>query len=237
MPAFQILLATLVGAVLFWQLVRRYRADAQARAEGPARLFRHVAPLLEAPELMPVAVAGSVEIRGRYRGQPVRIRAITDLLAVRKLPSLWLMVTIPVPVPVAARFDLMMRPAGQTSFSNFDDLPDTIRLPSSYPVDAVARTDDRRLAPSPALFVPFLAPFFGPRGKELLVAPEGVRLVLQAAQGSRARYGVFRQADFGEDPLDPALVAEALALLSDLHAFLQTQERLDDDPRSAAGAA
>lgn len=233
----QMLLALAVGLLLAVRLAIRYRAEARARAEAPERLFAPLVPLLENARPVSVSVAGSAEIAGHYCGLPVRIRAVTDLLALRKLPSLWLMITIPAPLPVRARFDMMMRPAGQTSFSHFDDLPEIVPLPPGFPEDAVARSDNRSLAPPPGTFLPYLAPFFTPAGKELLVAPEGLRIVLQAAEGRRARYGVFRQADFGEDPVDPAPVAAALALLADLHIHLTAKGSLDADPRTAAGAA
>ncbi len=48
--------------------------------------------------------------------------------------------------------------------------------------------------------------FSDPRMKELLVTPKGLRLVRQLAEGDRARYGVFRQADFGNAMIDPQLL-------------------------------
>ena len=62
-----------------------------------------------------------------YKGHDVRVTALADTLAVRKLPGLWLMVTLPGALPVSATLDLMMRPAGATTFSNFDLLPFTAR--------------------------------------------------------------------------------------------------------------
>ena len=61
--------------------------------------------------------AGYPQLVGFYDGLPVRIFAVVDTLAVRKLPVLWLLVTIPEPVPVRATLDLMMRPAGPTTFA------------------------------------------------------------------------------------------------------------------------
>ena len=44
------------------------------------------------------------------------------------------------------------------------------------------------------------------RAKELLITPNGVRIVWLLAEADRARYGVFRQAEFGDAKLDPALI-------------------------------
>ena len=48
------------------------------------------------------------------------------------------------------------------------------------------------------------------RAKELLITPNGVRIVWLLAEADRARYGVFRQAEFGDAGFDPALI-ESLA--------------------------
>ena len=89
------------------------------------------------------------------------MKAITDTLALRKLPSLWLMVTLPGELPVKATFDLMMRPAGPTTFSNFDHLPATVTAPPDFPIDAVIRTDDPANMLPQHVVAPHLEPFFG----------------------------------------------------------------------------
>ena len=49
-----------------------------------------------------------------------------------------------------------------------------------------------------------LSLFADGRAKELLVTPNGVRFVWLLAEADRARYGVFRQAEFGDAALHPA---------------------------------
>ena len=50
--------------------------------------------------------------------------------------------------------------------------------------------------------------------KELLISPRGLRLVLQMAEADRARYGVFRQADFGEAVLEASMLQDMLVQLA-----------------------
>jgi hypothetical protein len=52
--------------------------------------------------------------------------------------------------------------------------------------------------------------FQGTRAKELLITANGVRLVWLLAEASRARYGVFREADFGDMDVDPAILNDLL---------------------------
>lgn len=184
-------------------LFRRFRDSSRQRREAPAKLYGPIKPLLENWRYEGDSTAGYPQIVGYYEGLPFRIHAVVDTLAVRKLPVLWLMATLPEPVPVKATFDMMMRPAGPTTFSNFDLLPAAIRMPPDFPDGAVIRTDDpERLLPG-FLITPHLGVFDDVRMKELLISPKGVRLVWQIAEADRARYGVFRQAEFGEVVLNP----------------------------------
>jgi hypothetical protein len=50
--------------------------------------------------------------------------------------------------------------------------------------------------------------------KELLISPRGLRLVLQMAEADRARYGVFRQADFGAVVLEAPTLQDMLIQLA-----------------------
>ncbi|TIX63253.1 MAG: hypothetical protein E5V33_13140, partial [Mesorhizobium sp.] len=63
------------------------------------------------------------------------------------------------------------------------------------------------------------------RAKELLVTPKGVRIVWLLAEAERARYGVFRQAAFGDARLDPALVERLLQSASALRDAINVRKR------------
>ncbi|MGE4248576.1 MAG: hypothetical protein AB7F09_04255 [Parvibaculaceae bacterium] len=207
-------LTTFLGiAVAIGLLIRlgiKLRQAARKRAAAPETFFAKVKPLIENARYEGEGAVGYPQLVGRYSGLPVRLQPVIDTLAVRKLPSLWLLATIPDPLPITATFDLMMRPAGPTTFSNFDHLPATLDSLPDLPLYAVVRTDDPDHVLPHHVVAPHLAIFSAPWAKELLITPKGLRIVWQVAEADRARYGVFRQAEFGEVELDPELVRNLL---------------------------
>jgi hypothetical protein len=137
------------------------------------------------------------KLRGRYRGHEVAIDAVVDTIAVRKLPSVWLRVTVKAAMPFGGICDVMARAHNVEFYSPFGDLDHHIALPSGWPGHLTVKTDDPDVMPPAALLAPHVAIFGDERMKELLVTPRGVRLVRQVAQGARAEYMVLRQAAFG----------------------------------------
>src|SRR5438132_1289241 len=118
-------------ALLLAALLARHAMKVHARNRAaPFLLFDEASRLLDQPEIGQAETVGSYTLSGSYGGHPVQVRVVTDTLAVRKLPSMWLMVTIPEPLPVRAIFDMVMRPAGPVTFSNFDQLAHSLPLPA-----------------------------------------------------------------------------------------------------------
>lgn len=162
---------------------------------------------------------------GTWNGQRAQVRTIIDTLATRKLPARWLSVTITEPVAVPATFDMMMRPGSATTFSNFDHLPHTLPKTTALPAEAVVRSDRRGVAFPQDLIAAHAGIFAEGRAKELLITPKGVRIVWLLAEAERARYGVFRQAAFGDVRLDPALIERLLEAASTLREAINQRER------------
>lgn len=201
----------IIAALGLAALLARQLLDAMARKRAePERMFGEARGVLEDARVEPGPTAGSCRLVGSYGSHDIQAQTVVDTLNVRKLPSLWLMVTIADPLPVKATFDLMMRPTGSSTFSNFDHLPATIERPQDFPEHAVVRTDDAAHVLPSHVIAPHLGPFFGPRAKELLITPKGLRMVVQLGEADRARYGVFRQAEFGGAKVDAALLRDCL---------------------------
>jgi hypothetical protein len=199
-----------VAGALALYLIARYRRDREKRRREPERFFERAAGMLDGGRLEDTGAVGYPRLAGRYRDLPVQVLPVIDTLATRRLPALWLLVTIQDALPLASSLDLMMRPTGPTTFSNFDLLPHTIERPAAFPEHAVLRTD-RPQPPFPAsVLEPHLDVFADMRAKELLITPTGVRIVWLLAEAGRARYGVLREADFGGADLDPALLRDLL---------------------------
>lgn len=169
--------------------------------------------------------AGVITWEGSWNGRRVQVRTIVDTLATRKLPARWLSVSIMEKVAVPGTFDMMMRPGSPTTFSNFDHLGHTLPKGPEFPAEAVVRTDRKGVRFPQEIIEGHLAIFSAGRAKELLITPNGVRIVWLLAEAERARYGVFRQAEFGGATLDPALIEKLLASASALRDDINRHER------------
>ncbi|WP_292205448.1 hypothetical protein [Mesorhizobium sp.] len=169
--------------------------------------------------------AGVVTWAGSWNGRRVQVRTIIDTLATRKLPTRWLSISITESVAVSGTFDMMMRPGSPTTFSNFDHLDHTLPKATGFPAEAVLRTDRETVGFPLDIIADHLDMFADGRAKELLITPNGVRIVWLLAESERARYGVFRQAEFGDSRFDPVLIERLLASASALRDAINHAER------------
>jgi hypothetical protein len=144
-------------------------------------------------------------LEGRYRGYEVQLEPVVDHLAVRKLPSLWLLVTVRGRVRYAGVLDFLVRPLNVEFFSPSATLGIRLPVPSGWPQNAWLRTDQPEGMPPIERIEPHIRFFDDPRAKELLVMPEGVRLVYLAKEGERAHYTVLRQVEFPDPSIPPQL--------------------------------
>lgn len=216
MDSFQIILGLFAAAVLAVLLARQYQRENAKREDQGKVLFEPVLTLFDEPVVERAATAGVWKLAGRYRDHHFQLKTVADTLATRKLPSLWLMVTLPETQRVSATTDLMMRAAGISSFSNFDFLPHTLALPGDFPAQAVIRSDVENNGEGVMFMRRHLEVFHHGGGKELLLSPKGLRIVVQLAEADRARYGVFREANFSGVSIDPDLARQLMDTLINL---------------------
>ncbi|WP_217573353.1 hypothetical protein [Mesorhizobium sp. GbtcB19] len=214
-------IALAVVAHVAW-LARASRNKAKAALAADLASVRSVVP--DAADISD-GTAGVVTWAGSWNGQRVQVRTIVDTLATRKLPTRWLSVSITEPVAVPGIFDMMMRPNSATTFSNFDHLPHILPKVLGLPAEAVLRTDRKGVAFPQDLIAAHTGIFAEGRAKELLITPKGVRIVWLLAEAERARYGVFRQAAFGDAGIDPAVVERLLEAASGLREAINRRER------------
>jgi hypothetical protein len=186
-----------------------YRRDARRQRQQRAALF---AQCLELFQTYRVTQQGAdyPTLEGTYRGLRVRLEPILDTVAWRKIPSLWLKVTVFAPNPQAGVLDFLVRPQGAEFYSPSETLPEQLRIPQGWPQHAILCTDDRARMPAVELITPHMAVFEDPKMKELLITPKGVRLVWQIWQAERAEYLVLRQAKFSGTEMDAAPVKHLL---------------------------
>lgn len=210
---------SLLAVLLILALAWLYRRDQAAARRLRGAIFDDCRGLLAGSVIAPDA-AGYPVLTGRYRGYGVRLEALLDAVAVRKLPSLWVKITLSAEVPFPGVFDLMMRPLNTEFYSPAGSLEHTLATPEGWPDHATLRTDDPAGVPPLALLARHVELFRDPRAKELLIAPRGLRVVYQLDQAERSYYLVLRQARFGVNRADPERIAALLEALIVLYADL-----------------
>jgi hypothetical protein len=202
MNTLYILLGAGIAVLLATTLIKQFLEKNRAKVIAAQKLFAEVVPLLDGFELKPGDTAGSWKASGRYSGAFFQYHVVADTLSTRKLPSLWLLLTLPKPQPLEATIDVMMRPAAHSTFSQFDFLAHTVRPPAGMPEEAVVRSDAAN-PPLPMEAMALAYPVLRSRGgKELLMSPRGLRIVVQVSEADRLRYGVFREARFEDAVID-----------------------------------
>lgn len=207
-------LAAALAALGLW-LGFRLIGESRARTRARAAYLDAVKALFDGGETR-IEPTGFPRMTGRRGGLSFDIQAIPDTLTFRKLPALWVMVTLPEPLPLAATLDLMARPSGNEPFTRFTTLPQTLPTLPGLPKEVAIRTDDALRALPEALITRHADLFDDPRVKELVISPKGLRIVILAEEADRGRYLIFREAEMGRAPLSPQRIAPLLGRLGAL---------------------
>jgi hypothetical protein len=196
-------------------LAWRWRRDQIRLREQRRRFLAGCLGLLQDPSLTQQGADYPV-LRGLHRGHKVELRPLADTLALRKLPALWLSVTIDGPTGAPGAIDALLRPTGAEHWSPSGRLPHRLPTPPSLPETTLLRADGEAAEP----LVPLLpAGFLGStHAKEALITPKGVRLVVLVDEAERGPYLVLRQARFATVELDPDRVRPLLEQALALHA-------------------
>lgn len=191
--------AVLAGAGLVWLGMQTLHAS-KRRKRAREHYFMDVQPLFEQVSSR-TEPSGFARLSGRIGADTFDLQALPDSLSFRKLPALWVMVTLPVPQPVKATLDIMARPGGLETFSHFNSLRYTLPPLAGLPEGIVIRSDNASEIPPPEQIEPHLGLFADPRVKELVISPKGLRLVILAEEAERGRYLIFRDSELGLSPL------------------------------------
>ncbi|WP_135449684.1 hypothetical protein [Tabrizicola caldifontis] len=199
----------ILGLWLALRLIRETRARASARAA----YFDAVKTLFQGGQVQ-LQPTGFARLIGRRDGLTFDLQALPDTLTFRKLPALWVMVTLPEALPLNATIDLMARPSGNEPFTRFASLPQTLPTPPGLAKEVAIRTDDAAQVPPESLIRRHADLFDDRRVKELLISPNGLRIVILAEEADRGRYLIFREAEMGHTPLPAARLAPVLDRLA-----------------------
>lgn len=141
------------------------------------------------------------------------LQAVPDTLTYRKLPVLWLLITLTETIPVKGEMHLMSNPGQNDIFSRFGDMPVTVALPAAFPGHCTLRCDDASGLPPLSLVAAQAHLFANPAVKELVISPKGLRLVIMAEEAARGLYLLFRDAELGRNPYPAARLTPHLDTL------------------------
>ena len=194
-------IAALAGVAFLWVLYHHFKGSA-ARGARRANYLDQTKSLFEGG-VKAVKPDGFPRISGTFQGHTFDLQVVTDTLNIRKLPVLWLLVTLPEPMPVAGTFNVMMRPRGVETFSRFMQLPVQIQPDPMFPHDCAIRADMAEAVPSRELMQRHVAMFQDDRVKELVISPKGLRIVWLAEEAHRGKYLLFRDAEMTLEPFQP----------------------------------
>jgi hypothetical protein len=205
----------LAFAALGLWLSARLVQETRARTAARAGYFAALKPLFDGGETR-LQPTGFPRMTGKRGGLAYDLQAIPDTLTFRKLPALWVLITLPEPMPLQATLNLMARPSGNEPFSRFPTLPHSLPTPPDLPAHVVIRTDNATMVPTSDLISAHAELFNDPQVKELVLSPRGLRIVILAEEADRGRFLIFREAEMGRTPLSPARIAPILGRLANL---------------------
>lgn len=217
------LLAALAGTAFLFAVYVHFK-DGRERSKRRSGFLDEVQDLFSGG-LKIIRPDGFPRISGSYQGLTFDVQAVPDTLNVRKLPTLWLLVSLPQPMPVKATFDVMMRPRGVEVFSKHSELPVQLEPDPAFPHDCTIRTDAPGDLPPRDLLLRHAAILREDRAKELVISPRGLRIVWLAEEAHRGRYLLFRDAEMGLSPFPAAEVKPILDHIIGLRADLLAASR------------
>ncbi len=181
---------------------------------------------------------GFPKIEGRIHGRSVTLHAVPDTLTTKRLPQLWVSVTLKARLAIEDDVAVLVRPTGAEFFALTHRLRSRLSLPPSWPGEAMlrgSRLEAQDLVD--AIEGPIAALLADPKVKEVAVTRRGLRVVYQADQGKRGDYLLLRQCVFADCELPAATFATLLEHLAAIEDVLAPPLRRDGvEPRAVAFA-
>jgi hypothetical protein len=205
--------AAFAGIAILTMMHRRNRAEVRRRRSA---LFAPAYDLFDSYRVVQDGISFPI-LEGQYRGHKFHLDAIVDTLTFRKLPVLWLRVSLLAALPGTAVLDILVRSQNTEFYSPGNDLPYALPGRPGWPADAVVRTDDPQRIPDLATIDRHMTVFQRPQTKELLVTAKGLRIVHMLDQARRAEYLVLRQAEFEQGTVDKERLRELMDRMIELH--------------------
>lgn len=212
-PSFALLILSAV--VCMWLALRAVRDQREAMSER-SRLLAEAGTILSdaatviGPDQYPVVTGRTDD------GRQVKVDVIADTLVTRRLPQLWLRVTLYDASPNRPTLGVLARPAGSEYYSLVHDMPQWMTPPVSTSPMLMRGDGSASPAQSERMREHFASLFIDPAVKEAVVSPKGLRIVCQAAQGERGAHLLLRQSRFSIATVPASAIAKAIELAAAL---------------------
>ena len=185
-------------------LVARREARAARAARGP--ILDACAGLFDEARLTKGG-DGFPRLDGRIAGRRVTLCLIVDSLTIRRLPQLWLSLTMVEDLPIGPGFAALARPAGSEFYALAHDFAERLDPPAGFPAEVLVRGGGRRAAGALAAAAPAVAALLAdPRVKEVAATRRGLRVIRQLAEGRRGEHLLLRQCAFANVSVAPAML-------------------------------
>lgn len=213
------LLFCLLGVAALVALARKELRDDLRRR---ARLLDAAAGLLDDASVT-VGGDGYPRLDGTYEGgSRISLEVVPDSLVPRRLPQLWLKLTLLAPEASSRpSIGVLARPVGTEFYSRVLGLPDTIApsFATDFPLLMRGRgVSEAVIERTSGLFRTL---FSDPALKEIVITPRGAGSVRQIAEGDRGAHVLYRQMRFPVSQVSPDFVRNALAELRLLNDALE----------------
>jgi hypothetical protein len=208
--AINIAFMVFIAASLAWFSMRALHDHRSALSQRGGLLDRAVGLLGDAKitlgrDAFPVLVGRLPDKR------PVKVELIADTMVFRRLPQLWLRVTLTETVDrKRPSIGALARPTGAEFYSIVHELPHWIEPPQTDASLLMRGDGNASEAQIERVSALFRSLFSDPAVKEAAITPRGVRLIRQAAQGDRGAHLILRQTQFRVDAIAPELVQAAI---------------------------
>jgi hypothetical protein len=181
------------------------RREAQVAAATRHSILNPALDVLDAPKLS-IQACGFPKVEGRSKGRPFHVSLIPDTLTFRRLPQLWLDVTLKRELPsLRGSIAVLVRPSGADYYSLTERLDDRMEQPVGFPEACLIKGQGPGAQQILKRIAPYAAGLLAdPKIKELAITPHGVRIVRQLSQGNRGSHLILRQSVFEGATLEPA---------------------------------
>lgn len=203
-------LFVVTGLGLLYAMARR---DHRMEAERRARLLDRVASRLPQASTT-IRPDGFPALVGRLAdGRAVTVELIPDTLVYRRLPELWLIVTIEEADSLGGpSIGGLSRPTGAEFYALVPTLPRLLQMPEGVETSLLLRCSNDFAGPAAERLGMAVIRLFDDRAiKEIVSTPRFTRIVRQAAEGDRGTHLLLRQIRFAIVEVPPDLVTRAEA--------------------------